>query len=127
MPLKRRMSRPVFLQHRARRSTSLQSLHFPTSVLHSDVLLHNLIFIYRMFDVIQELLQLSLWRSRCWKAIQGRTYCACDSGIHANELGGMMPTSVTTAVILVGGVKSYNGLNCNRCDPSWSRSSPFRF
>ena len=79
-----------------------------------------------MFDAIQELLQLSLW-SRCWKAIQGHIYCACDNGIHANELGGMMPTSVTTAVILVGGVKSYNGLNCNRCDPSWSRSSPFRF
>lgn len=32
-------------------------------------------------------------------------------GIELMLLGGMSPTSVTTAVIHVGGVKSYNGLN----------------
>ncbi len=35
-------------------------------------------------------------------------------GIEAIEFGGMMPTSVTTAVILAGGVRSYNGLRICR-------------
>lgn len=36
------------------------------------------------------------------------------SGIELMELGGMMPTSVTTAVIFDGGVRSYNGLRISR-------------
>lgn len=37
-------------------------------------------------------------------------------GIDDIELGGMMPTSVTTAVMHDGGVKSYNGLKIERFD-----------
>ena len=33
------------------------------------------------------------------------------------EFGGMIPTSVTTAVIEVGGVRSYSGLRISRCGP----------
>jgi hypothetical protein len=33
------------------------------------------------------------------------------NGIELIELGGMTPTSVTTAVMLVEGVKSYSGFN----------------
>lgn len=36
------------------------------------------------------------------------------SGIELMEFGGIMPTSVTTAVILDGGVRSYNGLRISR-------------
>lgn len=32
------------------------------------------------------------------------------------EVGGMTPTSVTTAVIFFGGVRSYNGFNISRFD-----------
>lgn len=35
-------------------------------------------------------------------------------GIELIELGGTMPTSVTTAVIFAGGVRSYNGLRISR-------------
>lgn len=35
-------------------------------------------------------------------------------GIELILLGGMSPTSVTTAVMYVGGVKSYNGFNISR-------------
>jgi hypothetical protein len=36
------------------------------------------------------------------------------SGIELIELGGITPTSVTTAVILEGGVRSYSGLRISR-------------
>lgn len=36
------------------------------------------------------------------------------SGIELIELGGITPTSVTTAVMLEGGVKSYSGLRISR-------------
>jgi hypothetical protein len=35
------------------------------------------------------------------------------------ELGGMIPTSVTTAVMLLGGVKSYNGFRISRLVSGW--------
>ena|ERR1700726_4476321 len=35
-------------------------------------------------------------------------------GMELIELGGIIPTSVTTAVILVGGVRSYSGLRISR-------------
>ena len=41
------------------------------------------------------------------------------------EFGGMTPTSVTTAVIFDGGVKSYRGLRISRCG-SFSSSSESR-
>lgn len=36
------------------------------------------------------------------------------SGIELIELGGITPTSVTTAVMLVGGVRSYSGFRISR-------------
>ena len=36
------------------------------------------------------------------------------------EFGGMTPTSVTTAVMEVGGVRSYNGLRISRFGRFWS-------
>ena len=44
-------------------------------------------------------------------------------GIELILLGGMSPTSVTTAVMYVGGVKSYNGFNISR----FSGGTVFRF
>ena len=38
-------------------------------------------------------------------------------GIELILLGGMSPTSVTTAVMYVGGVKSYNGFSISRFCP----------
>ena len=38
-------------------------------------------------------------------------------GIELILLGGMSPTSVTTAVMYVGGVKSYNGFRISRFCP----------
>jgi hypothetical protein len=40
-------------------------------------------------------------------------------GIELMELGGMTPTSVTTAVMLVGGVKSYSGFRISRFGWPW--------
>ena len=40
-------------------------------------------------------------------------------GIDDIELGGIMPTSVTTAVMHDGGVKSYNGLKIERFVPGF--------
>ena len=45
-------------------------------------------------------------------------------GIELILLGGMSPTSVTTAVMYVGGVKSYNGFSISRFCPD---GTVFRF
>ena len=42
------------------------------------------------------------------------------TGIELIEFGGITPTSVTTAVMLVGGVRSYNGLRISRLGRLWS-------
>lgn len=52
--------------------------------------------------------------SRFYPRIVGNTYKFClpsAKGIELIELGGMIPTSVTTAVMLEGGVRSYKGLS----------------
>jgi hypothetical protein len=47
------------------------------------------------------------------------------NGIELIELGGIIPTSVTTAVMLVGGVKSYRGLRISKLDCDWMASEDF--
>lgn len=44
------------------------------------------------------------------------------TGIELIEFGGITPTSVTTAVTLVGGVRSYKGLRISRLGRFWSIS-----
>ena len=53
-------------------------------------------------------------------AIKMNLYSVCRpsaKGIELIELGGIKPTSVTTAVMLAGGVRSYKGCRISRFGP----------